>query len=111
VSFEDKTLQCRECGASFTWTAGEQEFYAQKGLVNIPSRCTDCRKARRSTGNFASSNSSDRSGRSERVRHPVTCASCGKQTTVPFVPKYDRPVFCSDCFDRSRTSAGAGASR
>ena len=101
MSFDDKTLQCRECGGSFIWTAGEQDFYAQKGLVNTPSRCPDCRKARRATGNSGGIESS-RSARPERVQHPVTCASCGKQTTVPFVPKYDRPVYCSDCFDRER---------
>ena len=104
MSFEDSTLQCRECGGSFTWTAGEQEFYAQKGLVNTPSRCHECRKARRSTGP-RNGNDSFRSNRNERVQHPVTCASCGKQTTVPFVPKYDRPVYCSDCFDKDRVGS------
>jgi len=103
VSFEDKTLQCRECSVNFVWTAGEQEFYAQKGLVNIPSRCPDCRKARRANGPGAYASDNNRPPRTEKVQHPVTCASCGKQTTVPFVPKYDRPVYCSDCFEREKS--------
>ena len=38
--YEDKTLICKECGAEFVFTAGEQEFYASKGFVNEPQRCT-----------------------------------------------------------------------
>ena len=45
--FEDKTLVCKDCGNEFVFTAGEQEFYAQKGLVNTPKRCPECRKARK----------------------------------------------------------------
>lgn len=37
--YEDKTLICKECGAEFIFTAGEQEFYAEKGFVNEPQRC------------------------------------------------------------------------
>lgn len=101
MSFEDKQLTCRECGQSFVWTAGEQAFYAEKGLVNVPSRCPSCRQARRAGGG-SSAASAPRQRNENRVQHPVTCASCGKETTVPFVPKYDRPVYCSDCFDQQR---------
>lgn len=114
--FEDKTLTCRECGKEFTFTAGEQTFFAEKGLTNSPSRCPDCRAARKQQnaggGSYSGGGySRERAPRSnaERVQHPVQCASCGKETTVPFVPKYDRPVYCSDCFEQQRTTTGAGA--
>ena len=45
--YEDKTLICKDCGAEFVFTAGEQEFYASKGFVNEPQRCKPCRDARR----------------------------------------------------------------
>ena len=45
--YEDKTLVCKDCGAEFVFTAGEQEFYAEKGLTNKPKRCQDCRKAKK----------------------------------------------------------------
>ena len=45
--YEDKTLICKECGAEFVFTAGEQEFYASKGFVNEPQRCKSCRDARK----------------------------------------------------------------
>lgn len=42
---EDINLVCKECGNTFVWTAGEQEFYKQKGFDNQPTRCADCRRA------------------------------------------------------------------
>ncbi len=44
---EDKTLVCKDCGAEFVFTAGEQAFYAEKGFTNEPQRCPECRKARK----------------------------------------------------------------
>ncbi|HEX2911472.1 MAG TPA: zinc-ribbon domain containing protein [Chloroflexia bacterium] len=108
MSFEDKVLTCRECGNQFTFTAGEQSFYAEKGLMNAPSRCPSCRASRKANMNGGGGHSRDNAPRNEnRVQHPVQCASCGKETTVPFVPKYDRPVYCSECFEQQRVSAGA----
>ena len=110
MSFADKTLNCRDCGNEFTWSAGEQSFYAEKGLQNQPTRCPDCRAKRKTSGGASATMTANNYGgsrerssdRGERVQHPVKCASCGNETTVPFVPKYDRPVYCSDCFERER---------
>ena len=84
--FEDKTLVCKDCGAEFVFTAGEQEFYAQKGFQNEPVRCKDCRGKRKT----------ERSA--NREMHDAICADCGRPTKIPFIPKDDRPVYCSDCF-------------
>ena len=43
----DKTLTCKDCGAEFVFTEGEQAFYAEKGFENDPVRCPECRKARK----------------------------------------------------------------
>ena len=43
----DKSLQCKDCGKDFLFTEGEQEFYAEKGLLNEPQRCPECRKAKK----------------------------------------------------------------
>ena len=45
--YEDKTLICKDCGNEFVFSAGEQEFYAEKGFVNEPQRCKACRQARK----------------------------------------------------------------
>lgn len=46
---QDKTLTCKDCGATFTFTVGEQQFYAEKGFTNEPARCPDCRKAKKAS--------------------------------------------------------------
>ena len=84
--FEDKTLVCKDCGNEFVFTAGEQEFYAEKGFQNEPQRCKPCRDARKNAS------------RQAREYFTTTCARCGKESKVPFQPTSDRPVYCSDCF-------------
>ncbi len=91
--YEDKTLVCKDCGAEFVFTAGEQEFYAEKGFQNEPTRCKDCRQARKSSRPAAGG---------QREMHEAVCAECGATTQVPFAPKNDRPIYCSECFAARR---------
>lgn len=109
----DKTLTCRDCGQEFTFTAGEQEFYATKGFTNEPTRCPNCRGARKRErdGGYASGGAYSSGGgggggggyeRRERQMFSVVCDECGKNTEVPFQPRGDRPVYCSDCFRSKR---------
>ena len=49
MEYEDKTLVCQDCGNEFVFTAGEQEFYKEKGLDNEPKRCKECRNKRKAT--------------------------------------------------------------
>lgn len=93
--FQDKTLKCRECGTNFIFTAGEQSFFREKGLMNEPQRCPTCRANRRR----------ERSGTGAREMHPVVCAECGIPTTVPFVPRNERPVYCTSCYEKVRVRA------
>ena len=89
--YEDKTLVCRDCGKEFVFTAGEQAFYAEKGFQNEPTRCKPCRDARKAS----------RSGEA-REMHDAVCAECGKPCRIPFEPKNDRPIYCSECFAAKR---------
>ncbi|MFC1926575.1 zinc-ribbon domain containing protein [Chloroflexota bacterium] len=101
MSYTDKTLECVECGASFTFTASEQDFFASKGYTNEPKRCTDCRAARKQqqgNGSWGGGSYGQR-----REMYPAVCASCGKDTEVPFEPRNGRPVYCSDCYAQVRT--------
>lgn len=45
--FQDKTIKCIDCGAEFTFTARDQEFYKEKGFTNEPKRCKACRDKRK----------------------------------------------------------------
>ena len=100
MNYEDKTLTCQDCGQPFTFSADDQSYHAMKGFTNEPKRCDPCRQARRSERNGGY-------GQSSREMHPVVCAVCGKDTTVPFQPRGDRPVYCSDCFSKQRTAVQA----
>ena len=106
MSYEDRTLTCMECGQSFTFSADDQAYHAEKGYTNEPKRCPNCRQARRSQ------RSSDGFGggydRGPREMHSVVCAECGKDTTVPFRPRGDRPVYCSDCYSRRGGGVSTG---
>ncbi len=93
MAFEDRVLVCKECGAEFPFTASEQEFYAEKGFQNDPARCPECRANRKRQRN---------SSRGERELFNVVCASCGVETQVPFRPTEDRPVYCRDCYQKSK---------
>lgn len=84
--YEDKTLACKDCGEDFVFTAGEQEFYASRGFENEPQRCKPCRDNRKANG------------RGAREMFVAECAQCGQEAKVPFKPREDRPVYCSECF-------------
>lgn len=88
--YEDKTLVCRDCGAEFVFTAGEQEFFAERGFENEPQRCGNCRRARRTDSHRP------------REMFEVVCAGCGKVDKVPFEPKQDRAVYCKECYSKRR---------
>jgi CxxC-x17-CxxC domain-containing protein len=103
LSYQDKTLQCSDCGANFTFSVQDQEFYAQKGYTNEPKRCPECREARKSQRNSNSYGSGYGSGYSTRRQmYPATCSDCGKHTEVPFEPRNGKPVYCSDCYRKVR---------
>lgn len=103
MALSDQTLVCRDCNDEFVFTVGEQEFYASRGLTNTPQRCPSCRAARKANGGYG-----NRGGarRESRQMYEATCSSCGNVAQVPFMPRGDKPVYCSDCYQ----SQGAGRS-
>lgn len=85
--FEDKKLKCKDCTAEFTWTAGEQEFFAKKGFTNKPARCKDCRLKNRT--------------KVEAEYYKVTCAECKQVGEVLFKPNNpETEIFCKNCFEK-----------
>ena len=125
MSFLDKTLTCRDCGRQFVFSSGEQQFYQSRGLTNEPGRCPECRRARKAArgdggyaggygggaeyeatgGGYAGGGYAGGYERAERPRRqmfPAVCSACGKETQVPFQPRGDKPVYCSDCFESVR---------
>ena len=101
MAFEDQTLKCRDCGKNFLFSAGEQEFFWAKGLQNIPGRCPGCRAAYKQARGIIDD-------RPKREYHATICAECGQEAQVPFMPRDDRPVYCSPCFDLVRQQTLTG---
>ncbi len=81
--YEDKTLVCVTCGKEFTFSAGEQAFYAEKGLTHEPKHCKACKDARKG-------------------KYDAVCAECGKPCKVNFEPSGDRPVYCNECYAKRK---------
>jgi CxxC-x17-CxxC domain-containing protein len=96
VDYEDKTIDCVDCGDNFVFTASEQEFFASKGFENEPKRCPACRRRKKEARKEAS--------QQPRQMYPAVCAECGVDTEVPFEPREDRPVYCNECFAKRRDS-------
>jgi CxxC-x17-CxxC domain-containing protein len=121
VSYQDRTLTCADCGQPFVDPARDQQFRADRGFTNDPKRCPDCRAARRNDSGGYSSGGGYGGGSygggggggygRQREMFDVVCASCGKQTQVPFQPRGDRPVYCSDCFQTQGGGSRGGSSR
>lgn len=88
--YEDKTLTCKECGQEFVFTAGEQEFYAEKGFENEPQRCKACRDKRKAAN------------RTEREMFETVCSECGGVARVPASLKNKTDVLCSECFAKKK---------
>ncbi len=84
--YQDKTLKCKDCGNDFIFSAGEQEFYAEKGFQNEPQRCKACRDLRKNAAKGA------------REMFTAVCAECGKEAKVPFNPTEGKAVYCSECY-------------
>ena len=92
--YQDETLICEDCGKEFMFTAGEQEFYAEKGLVNKPKRCPECRKSRRQ--------------HNRKKMFDVVCSKCGCETKVPFKPTQGKEVFCKECYQAMKSETESG---
>lgn len=103
MAYADRTLTCVECNSEFTFTADDQEFHARKGYQE-PKRCPSCRQARRQDrggggGSYGGS----------RQMFDAVCDNCGTNTQVPFLPRQDRPVYCSDCFSKMKPARSGGS--
>ncbi len=123
MSGSDLLLTCSDCGQEFVFTAGEQQFYQERGY-SAPRRCKPCRQAKQNAGGggggggYAASHHSHSDGGGYggggggmSTGTTVVCASCGQTTTVPFEPKGDRPVYCKSCYRPKQGGGGGGGGR
>lgn len=88
MQFQDQTLKCRDCGKPFVFTARDQQFYAEKGFTNTPTRCRDCRTNRKKAVEQ----------KATQVLYKITCKQCGKIGEMATEPRKPEDVLCSACF-------------
>ncbi len=103
MTYEDRNLTCVDCSSEFVFSADDQQYHAEKGFENDPKRCPSCRQAKRAGGG-GGRGGGDRGGGygGPRQMYDAVCASCGSACQVPFQPRQDRPVYCSDCFSKDK---------
>lgn len=101
----DKVIKCRDCGSEFTFTAGEQAFYRERGFQHEPTRCRNCRGERK-RHQPAGGGEAQRAGSGSRELFDAVCTSCGVTTQVPFRPTPGKPVYCRECFQSSKAARG-----
>ena len=80
MDFQDKVLVCRDCGKEFLFSGGEQAFYAEKGFQNEPTRCHNCRAARK--GGAPSSGLGQDAGGSRPSRAPISCSPSTRRSST-----------------------------
>jgi len=129
---QDKLLTCVDCGAQFVFSVRDQAFYQERGY-QAPRRCKACRDKRKTSahptlgaqgGNSAAPPGAQPAGAPARSSQPswaappsseereqfkVTCSGCGAETTVPFKPDPNRPVYCRTCYLNRRKTGGKPA--
>jgi CxxC-x17-CxxC domain-containing protein len=111
VPYTDKTLTCRDCGQTFVFSAGEQDFFASHGLMHEPARCPECRALRKAQRGATGDGPFTGQRTGSRQYFEATCSACGQVARLPFEPRLDRPVYCSDCFSRQPRPSGARTER
>jgi CxxC-x17-CxxC domain-containing protein len=88
MPYQDQVLTCRDCRKTFVFTAGAQEFFAQKGYTNAPSRCKECNVIRKKS----------RETTETKPAYKISCKNCGKQSEMATEPRKPDDVLCSECF-------------
>ena len=98
MEFEEKNIECQDCGGTFVHSAEDQARYAERGFTNDPKRCRECRDKRKSQQQSRGGGGGRGPQTRSRESFDAVCAECGVSTTVPFKPVEGRPVYCRDCF-------------
>jgi CxxC-x17-CxxC domain-containing protein len=94
MAYTDQTLTCRDCGKSFVFSVRDQEFFAEKGFTNPPTRCRDCRNLRKK----APAGAGPAADTGNKTLYKITCKNCGKAGEMATEPRKPEDVMCSECF-------------
>ena len=91
MSLEDNTIQCSDCGVTFTFSVDEQEHFRSTGYTNEPKRCPACRQASEAERNVT--DEYDSTHQTPSTAHE----DCSKDTALPFKHRSDSFIYCLNC--------------
>lgn len=92
MAYQDQTLTCRDCGASFVFTARDQAFFAEKGFTNPPTRCRDCRQKKKEAAARQTALGEP------KTLYKISCKNCGKVGEMAIEPRKPDDILCAECF-------------
>ena len=98
MTYVDKILTCRDCGADFPFTAFEQEFYDLNSFSYEIEHCRECRRKRQQPA-MAVVRDGLRATRAPRPMKDASCFVCGKSTPISFAPRFGKTVYCPECYE------------
>jgi len=104
MTFQDKPIQCFDCGVTFTFTPEEQASFQSKGFTNSPKWCPTCRQSRKERQASTGQRDHIPGYQSQRQTFTATYSRCGNSTQVLFQPREGRAVYCRDCYSSVRVS-------
>ncbi len=102
MEFQDKWIDCVNCGKAFVFSGRDQKYYAEQGFKNEPKRCRECRALLKRQKQVTT----DADG-VEKELFKSLCAACGRVTYVPFKPTGAKPIYCRDCLVAKKIEAAA----
>lgn len=97
--FEDRNLKCNECGADFTLTSAEQEFFLGKGSENLPNTCPSCRRAPHDSVKAPTDNKV-----AAQQMFEVSCSLCDDLIQLPYEPDGRKQIYCEACSQQKKKS-------
>jgi len=100
MQFQDKWIDCVNCGKAFVFSGRDQKYYQEQGFKNEPKRCRECRALLKRQKQVTT----DADG-VEKELFKAVCAACGRATYVPFKPTGAKPIYCRDCLVAKKIEA------
>lgn len=92
MQFQDKWINCVNCGKPFVFSERDQKYYTEQGFKNEPKRCRECRALLKRQKQVTVDDDGV-----EKELFKAVCAACGRSTYVPFKPTGSKPIYCRDC--------------
>jgi CxxC-x17-CxxC domain-containing protein len=108
MTYADQDLICADCGTQFLFTAFEHEFYVRNNFTYEIEQCPACRRARKAPSRPVFLRPSHVLPAVRSMRD-APCMVCGTTIAVSFAPRFGKPIYCAECYERYGSRYGSRA--